>query len=156
MGISNQGKKPSHDLFTTKGVLPTGIVGTGTFTVASGVRVIGTGTLFKTEVNNGDYLHDTTLNEVRRVKHVLNPLLILLDTAFSGAVAGAAVGIIRKQDISNQLSIGVLNDGAGVGVLDEVALSIGSSDNWSDEGGVGPITFDGTGTTLVVSQKTRG
>ena len=54
MATSDQGiKKPVYNQFTTAGVLPAGVTGTGQFTV-SGVRVTGLATEFTTEVKNGD------------------------------------------------------------------------------------------------------
>lgn len=157
MGILNQGiKVPVYNTSSTAGVLPAAVLGTGTFTIASGTRVTGTATLFTSEVKNGDYLHSSTLNEVRTVKHVLSDTLIELKKAFSAPVAGADVNVVRKQDISNVLQLGFVNSGATDATVDEDILPATTSTNFSDEGGVGPITFDGTGTVLGISQKLRG
>ena len=66
------------------------------------------------------------------------------------------VQIIRKQDISNQLQIGILNEGAGVATVDESPLPSSTSANFSDPGGIGPITFDGSVSILGITQKLRG
>jgi hypothetical protein len=156
MAISNQGiKKPAYDQFSVAGVLPAGVAGTGQFTV-SGVRVTGIATAFDTEINNGDYLYSSTLNEARRVKHVMNPELIILSEAFSGGVPMDTPQIIRKQDISNQLQIGILNEGALDATVDESVLPAGTAANFSDSGGIGPITFDGSVSILGITQKLRG
>lgn len=126
------------------------------FQVTSGVRVTGLATSFDTEVVRGDYLYSSSLNETREVKHVLNPELIELATAFSGVVAMDAVNIIKRTAMSNILQVGILNSGAMDAVVDEDTLGAGTSVNFSDVGGVGPLTFDGTGTILGISQKLRG
>lgn len=156
MAISNQGiKKPVYDTSSAPGVIPAGVAGSGQFTV-SVLRVTGLATAFTSEVNNGDYLYSSTLNETRRVKHVINPELILLVTAFSGAVPMDNVQVIRKQDISNVLQMGFANTGIADATIDEDILPPVGSVNFGDPGGIGPITFDGTGTVLGISQKLRG
>jgi hypothetical protein len=156
MGILNQGvKKPVYDTSTTTGVIPAAVTGTGQFTV-SGVRVTGIASAFDTEVKNGDYLYSTTLNEVREVKHILNVELIELATAFSGGVPMDNVNVVRRVDMSNILQVGILNDGATDGTVEESTLTPSSSANFNDTGGVGPLTFDATGTTFAITQKLKG
>lgn len=68
--------------YAVKGTLPLARALTGTFSSA-GTVVIGTGTLFTTEIVEGDWLFSTTTNELRRVEGVSTDTTLRLEQAFS-------------------------------------------------------------------------
>ena len=157
MATLNQGIKiPSYDVSTTQGVIPAATSGSGTFDIASGTRVTGTGSFFTTEIKQGDYLFNSATFEVRRIKHILNDTILDIESSFLAPVFAEAVSFVKKQDISNILQIGILNNGGADGIVDEDVLPDGTSVNFSDSGGIGPLTFNAVGTTFRISKKTRG
>jgi hypothetical protein len=81
--------------FATKGCIPAGVTKTGTFTtnnadsVLPGIRVIGTGTLFLSELAKGDHIYNAGC--LRRVKRIISDTLLELEFKFPTSLTGQAV-----------------------------------------------------------------
>lgn len=67
--------------------------GTGTI-VTHGIAIVGTGTLFTTEMRVGSYLVDLAHNECRRVYRVDSDTLAFLEIPFSNDISASAPEII--------------------------------------------------------------
>jgi hypothetical protein len=66
-------------IFQTKGTIPLSSPKAGTI-ISQGVMVRGTSTLFKTDVQEEDYIHAN--NVVRKVRHVISDTLLELEGGF--------------------------------------------------------------------------
>jgi hypothetical protein len=133
---------------TTKGCYPTSVQKTGTIT-STGTRVVGTSTLFTTELQKGDYIFNTTAAtapEVRRVKHILDNTHLILESAFTVDVSAINLNRVRPA----YKSVGVANIGGADGVLNGGTLKSGVSPTIAAKDGflVEPFSFNATGTTF--------
>ncbi|MES3018227.1 MAG: hypothetical protein V4721_10630 [Bacteroidota bacterium] len=146
-----------YEIITTKRSIPENINKTGTI-ATFGVAIVGTGTLFLTEMIAGSYLVDEAQDEVRRVIRVNSNTSAFLSKAFSSNIAaGATPSVIAKQFASpKEISIkidsadlaGELNGVAFTGVL---TISKSSSDRSSQWDTVPPVIVDGSGTSIKAS-----
>lgn len=85
-----------YAVISDKRSIPFNSNGTGTI-ATHGIAIVGTGTLFTTEMRAGSYLVDLASNEVRRVYRVDSDTLAFLEVAFTvDIVAGATPEIIAN------------------------------------------------------------
>lgn len=149
--------KFSYQLITTKRSIPLNSAKTGTI-ATYGLSVVGTNTLFLTEMIAGSYIVDLTQWEVRRVERVDSDTSAVLSQAFTANIsAGTTPSVIRKQIASpREISIAIDSTSAN-GVLNNLAfsgsltISKSSSDRTSQWDNIMPIIVDGTGTTIKAS-----
>lgn len=153
----------------TKRVIPDNYTTlTGTITASAGSRfVTGTGTLFLTEIG-GDrgvgnpskpaegWLVDLTGNELRRIQDVIDNTHLVLESGFTGALAGAACNYV----IGSRTKFMGVACSAGGGTLNTIALPAAFSANYGNEADsnytVDPMIADGTGGTIIVTLQYAG
>ena len=131
-----------------KGVLTGTIAKTGTFTSGSESGVInGTSSLFKRELQVGDYLYSTTLNEVRKIISIRDELNMGIDRPFSTDLTGENVVIARR---SWPRSIVVKDSGSGgvsyvYGYTGSIPFSDGYAQSFNkSESCIIAMTYDAT------------
>jgi hypothetical protein len=78
---------------TDKRSVPFNVAGTGTV-VTQGIAIVGTGTLFNTEMKAGSYLVNLATNEAIKVIRKDSDTLAFLEKAFTSDFASAAPQII--------------------------------------------------------------
>lgn len=152
--VTNKKNSVYYQIDNTKAVVPASSTKTGTI-VSSDILVTGTNTLFLSEVKPGDWLADiVTNNEVRRVQKVFDNTTLSIDSAFTAALVGAAVVVVRSR--AKQVSLG--NAGGADGTLDGVVMEAGETvtypkSNKNPDGSdfIDPIIVDATGTRVKVS-----
>lgn len=127
----------------TKGVLTGTITVTGTFSgVATHKVITGTGTLFKSELQIGDWLYSTTLNEVRKIIRIHDDFKLGLDRAFSGTNTANAMKIARR---SSARSVVVKDSGTtGTSLINNVLpIKGGYAQSFNNsESGINAMTYD--------------
>ena len=101
---------------------------TGTITTIANNRVVvGSSTLFNTEVFSGDWLVDLTNGEVRQVESINSNTELLLKTGFTNALSGVAVRVISSSNSKVQY---MEIKPAGTVAIDAVAYS--SAETYTD------------------------
>jgi hypothetical protein len=136
---------------TGKGTIPAAVQISGTIT-SSGNRVVGTSTKFTTELFKGDYIYNTTAattSAVRKVLHILDDTHLILESGFPSDVSG--INTYRTR--GKYAGVSIQNSGAAAGKINEGDITIGASINInaSDGFSVDPISYDATGTTLIIT-----
>jgi hypothetical protein len=139
---------------TGKGTLPTAVQITGTIT-STGTRVVGSSTLFTTQLKQGDYIYNTTaatLSEVRCVKHILDNTHLILESAFSVDVSAINTYRVRGQ----YKSVSVANTGGSAGLWAEGTIAAGASPSHEAKPGfvVEPLAYNATGTSFNIHTST--
>lgn len=136
--------------------IPAPVALTGTIT-SDGIVVTGSGTDFLNEVKDGDWIWDSSQEEVRQVKSMSIRLQVLyLEEAFTADIAAPiALEVIPDSDLEE---ISLLNSGAIDATIDGNALGAGenvsfdkkAADARGRKGFISPKVVDGTGTTVRV------
>lgn len=81
-----------HDTFPVSSAL------TGTITKANnGELIVGSGTLFSTELQTGEWLFIAAIDEVRQIRSISSDTELYLYRAFTGAVSGATARKVPRQ-----------------------------------------------------------
>lgn len=146
-----------YDTITNKRTVPYNSTKTGTIQTV-GTDVIGTGTLFTTEVKVGDFLVDLTQNEVHKVVQIQDNTNMYIQEAFTVNLPAATAVVIspsvpRPKEISLLVPVGnpdgkingkTLIAGAGFNVS-KMAKDINGRPDFVDT-----IVVDATGTSMVV------
>lgn len=148
-----------YRITNTKTTVPAPANGTGTIDT-DGKSVIGTGTLFLSEMRAGAWLVDTSQDEVRKVLQVESDTLAYLSNAFSSDIAALTTpSIIASDDLNIRgLSVAILS-GLTDGEIDGVVFDNGDSvvfGKFSDnkdgfKSFVDPIIVEATGTDVKVT-----
>lgn len=151
-------KNSNYFLITDKRTIPFNQAGTGTLKTV-GTTVLGTGTLFATEMPAGSWVVDLTQDEVRRVTRVDSNTRAYLSQEFTvDLAASTAVDLIpRNNDRAVSISVQI-PAGSGDGEIDGQVMPEGTSltfskDSRSHSGGrdlVDPIIVDATGTEMQI------
>ncbi len=150
-------KNTNYFLVTGKQTLPVQVNGTGTI-VTDGTTVIGTGTLFTSEMQKGSWLVDLSTNEIRKVINVTNDTLAYIDYPFTVDLAGIAAQYIPIKDLGVvTISVDVPAGSATAGEIDGVSFPAGNTITFSkdsrDHSGrrdlIDPIIVNGSGTTML-------
>ena len=102
MTTQSSGVKPYSLTPSTATWFPAATALTGTLT-STGIRIVGTGTSFRTQINVGDYLVDAT-NIARRVVDVVDDNLLRVDSAFVAPLVAATCTRVRTL-VCRQLSV---------------------------------------------------
>lgn len=120
-----------------QGPLPLPFAFTGTF-ATSGIKVIGTSTTFTKDLVQGDYLYDTTQNEIRRVASVFDDTTAFLESAFTLDSSAQAVKVSRAKYTS------LIIQPTGVSTIDGVSLTSTSPIiSLNDGGAIKPLIYTG-------------
>ncbi len=119
----------------------TGTITTDNSGASAGVTVLGSGTIFKTEIFPGDFIYNNN-GAIRKVRYVFSDTMLELEEAFPSSVAAIA---LKKSKLSYYNLVLVENTGAAAGILQEGALAAGSKS--FIEGGA-PVSYNATGTTF--------
>lgn len=122
-----------------KGSFPMKTVKTGTITTENagatvGLIVSGVGTLFNSELDQGDYLTNAD-GVLRRIKFIFSDTLLELEAKFPASLAAAAVNWVPKAFYKYILAE---STGTANAVLQEQAFAFGT--RWLDEGA--PVSYD--------------
>lgn len=140
-----------------KDTVPLSVAGTGTILTAgapttpdTGTHIVGTGTLFLSEVQAGDWIYSPTLDEVQQVRNVIDNLNLVLYFKFSTDIT---VGLALK--VSKSLYSFLSIELTAAGKIDNVAIAAGRQFEWYNSGRsyrpLDPITVDATGTVATFS-----
>ncbi len=116
---------------------------TGTLT-SSGKSVVGTGTLFRTELNVGDYLLNPTTDDVSKIHSIQDDTHLMLFTAMTTTLAADTCKRMRANTIK-QLIIAFA--GTGPGTIRSVDQATGGGGTWpvnvpnrmEADGGIRPV-----------------
>ncbi len=145
-------KQLIYDTITDKRSLPFNSAGTGTI-VTHGVAIVGTGTLFNTELQAGSYLVSLSQNECRRVYRQDNNTTAFLEFPFTSDLSSAAPQIIshiqmKVKEISMDTADNCFIDGkAFTGIL---TLPKGGNSRSSRADLLEPVIVDATGGSMQV------
>jgi len=131
---------PYLGTFTTVGCFPLGVAKTGTFTTnngqtqaKNGKMVLGTGTLFTTELEVGDFLYNA--GKLRRIKYIYSDVLAELEFAFPASLTDQNVVVPPRKHYK---MITVKSTGTADAIVDEQNFAQGET---IVEGGT-PISYD--------------
>lgn len=87
--VSAEKNSINYNITTTKTTVPAYLTKTGTI-VTSGKNVVGTGTLFVSEVRPGDWIADiNNFDELRKVKSITDNTHLTIDSPFAGDILAA-------------------------------------------------------------------
>lgn len=133
---------PTLGTIPVKGSWPLPVTKTGTITTdnsggapaLAGKLVVGSGTLFKSELNEGDYLSDAA-GAIRRIKFIYSDIMLELDAKFPSSLSAAAVKLVKKNAYR---SILVESTGTATATLNEQSFKQNSK--MFDDGA--PISYD--------------
>lgn len=152
--MSNNKNSLFDTLSNAKDTFPRSVAGTGTITTSAGGKVvIGTGTLFKSQLQLGDWLYVPALNEVRRITSISSDTSLTVDSPFTSALVAAAVLITKSSLV--EISVVFSPDD---GVIDTKPLAANIGFFWGKTGRdmsanrdkIDPIIIDATGTVAYV------
>ena len=112
----------------TKGTIPlpetlTGTIVTDNTGASDGLIVLGTSTIFLTEVYPGDFIYDNDA-AVRKVKAVISDTMLELEQAFPASLAGIALKVPKRMYYK---AITARSSGTADAELQESKFVIGSS-----------------------------
>lgn len=102
------------------------VAGTSTST---DVLINGTGTSYRSQVSPGDWLVNTSNNEVHKVAQVISDTQLELDVAFTTPLAGATVVKIKDKAIK-YLKVVFINSGTVAGVTQAAGAAWPASIPW--------------------------
>lgn len=134
---------PTLGTIPVKGSWPLPVTKTGTITTdnsggapaLAGKLVVGSGTLFKSELNEGDYLSDAA-GAIRRIKFIYSDIMLELDAKFPSSQSSATVKLVKKNFYRSILAE---STGTANATLQEQAFKGGSS-KFIDDGA--PVSWD--------------
>lgn len=89
---------------------------TGTISTTN-TRVTGDGTLFRSEMNRGDFLVDSN-NVARRVLDILSDTDMILEAVFSSDLSGATCTRVRNQ-VLRRLEVNFITDAGNIRSADQ-------------------------------------
>ncbi len=138
-----------------KQTIPSTANGTGTI-VTEGKHVVGTNTLFLSEMPVGSWIYSASQNEIRKVVNVIDNTKAYLSNAFTVDLVAAAPAIIHARNTNVKAISVAIKAGLADGAIDGVTLSNGTGMTFSKDGNsmkaigdyVDPIIADGTGTVI--------
>lgn len=128
---------PTVAVLPAKGSIPIARQLTGTFT-SEGIYVRGVGTLFESEIQEGDYLFNGDA-AVRKVTAVISDTLLELEVKF-GVNVTVAVNVAKCQPQTFK-KVQVWNTGYNLPKFNESPIGVGQ---WFESGG-SPFGYDASG-----------
>lgn len=146
-GIKNQ----STDVIVSSGQSsypPSVLVGVDSTFDSVGINVRLTNARVGVDVSPGYYIHSLSTNECIMVKQACQDGTVNMERAFSSDVTGDPLRVIINPKFS---SISIRVTGQGNGIIQGQTFGSGSGISSSNEEGLAPIGYDGTGTSLTIS-----
>jgi len=128
------------DGFPNKGTLPTSRLLTGTFNSIDTV-VTGTGSLFTTEMVEGDWLYSTTTNELRQIEGIQDDTILILGEGFSSNVTGDVVRTCRTLYRTIMITI----SGTVTSTIDGKPWQPNEVESLNSNNSIRPIVYDASG-----------
>jgi hypothetical protein len=92
---------------------------TGTLT-STGKKVTGTGTAFRTDLCEGDYILNPTTDQIALVHRIESDTILFLESAFTADLSGATCKRIKSKHLK---SMKVVFVGTGVGTIKTIGDS---------------------------------
>lgn len=128
--MSNTKNTKYYIINNTADTVPASTQGTGTVVAGAGDKgMVGTGTLFTTELQKGDWIADITHNEVRRIIGILNNTDLQIEQGFTNAQSGSFYFV--KSSRARAITV----------ACDNVAVTIDGAAMFAT-GSNGAVTFD--------------
>lgn len=110
--------------FPMMGCFPLPVRLTGTLAWdANGVKVLGTSTVFLTELAVGDYIYFN--GQIRKIKYIFSDTMLQLEYAFEGSAVTAA--ILESPPTKHYKMITAKSTGTADALLNEQSFAIGQS-----------------------------
>jgi hypothetical protein len=149
-------KNNSTEIISTLRTVPQNVTKTGTIATV-GTQVVGTGTLFGTEVKVGDWICSLSASEIRKIVTITDALTAIIDYPFTVDLAPATALVVIPHP-TNIVEISWLNTGGASGSIDGIAVVQNEYGCWgknsrereSNRDFIDPIIVDGTGTTIKI------
>lgn len=152
-------KNTFYDSISGAQTIPVSANATGTVSTDSSA-VIGTGTLFKTEMPVGSWLTSIAADEIRKVVSVESDVLAYLSDPFTVDLSAVTPNVIHTSKLNIvAISISVPAAAAAATTVDGVAFPKGAALTFSKDGRstsgvrdfIDPIVVDATGSTMLIS-----
>jgi hypothetical protein len=116
---------------TTLDTLPLSSAATGTMSSDFTTKwVFGVGTAFESEFNDGDWIFDTTNNQIARIDRVISDTEIYLVDGFEIDVPAPIA--FKKVEQSRAREISITNVGGSDTTIDGVTFKAGLAKSWSE------------------------
>ena len=143
-------------LAAAKDTYPFSSNGTGTIDVGADTNVVGSGTLFGTEVKQGDYLFNAADDELRQVVKINSATSLSIDAPFTTPIVATAP-VYTPQSNLVEISVFIAPADAA-GEINGNVLPPGVGISWGKTGRttsanrdlIDPIVLDATGTTIYI------
>lgn len=142
-------------IVTTDDLVPASTTWTGTVST-NGTKVIGSSTVFLTEIQPGAWVWNVAQHQVRRVIRVLSDTELIIDSAFSAELSGADFKGVTKED-AKVMFMEIDNTGGVDTTIDNVAFASGKvyTDGQPNPGGnvrkfCRPVHVDGATSNCTV------
>lgn len=143
-----------YEVITDKRSIPFNSAGTGTI-ATHGIAIVGTGTLFTTEMRVGSFLVDLTNNEVRKVYRVDSDTLAFLEVEFTADIVAGATPQIVKAHQCKVKEVELVTAGAcfiaGVDFTGSKKIDMLGNDRSARPDLIAPFVVDATGQTMAVT-----
>ena len=140
--------------YDTIGCIPKPATGTGTVAVTNNTTVvIGTGTLFLTQLNIGDWLYFPTTKQFGQVLDIASNTRLILDRNITPAVVA---GELVKAMVPRFKRVKFANTGGAAATINGISYAAATGDEfpgvvYGEQSGVVPvILYNATGTTLTI------
>lgn len=146
-------KNSNFYLLGAKDTVPASTTETGTIDT-NGINVIGTGTLFKSELKTGAWLVSLAQDEVRKIMNIRDDGFMTIDSPFTADLAALTALVVCR---SRAKLVSITNVGGAPGAVDGVSIEIGetvsfpkSSKNPDGKDFIDPLIVEPSGTTIKV------
>lgn len=124
-------KNSVNGQLTTLDTIPLSLTATGTMSSDFTTKwVIGIGTAFLSEFKDGDWVFDTTNNQIARIDRVISDTEIHLEDAFEANIAAPIA--FKKVAQSRTREISVTNVGGVDTTIDGVTFKANLSKSWEE------------------------
>jgi hypothetical protein len=123
--------------FPSAGSLPAAVTKTGTITSLLTI-VTGTGTQFTKDLVRGQYLYNSSTNEVRKITGVSNDTTLIIESAFTSELSASAVYMTEAQYVSIAITA------TGGAFKDGVAIATGQFISFNSDSAISPFTYSGS------------
>jgi hypothetical protein len=123
MAVTTSGQYADYD--NVKDTFPVSAALTGTITKANdGSLIIGTGTLFGDELENGQWIYVAAISEFQQIERIISDTELRLYKPFVGSVSGATPRRIPRQTYK---SISWKIDSTGTAKINNITFEAGDS-----------------------------
>ena len=152
-------KNTFYDYISGAQTVPVSANATGTIST-HGTAVIGTSTLFKTDMPAGSWLTSISANEIRKVVSIESDTVAYLSEAFTVDLSAVAPNVIHKSELNIvAISISVPAAAANTCLVDGKTFPKGASLTFSKDGRstsgvrdfVDPLVVSASASTMLIS-----